>query len=90
MIVKIDRSFEKDTNRIKDKKLLIQIVSCIETVSTSSDLTEIKNLKKMKGAINHYRIRMGEYRIGVVIIGKTIIFERILHRKDIYKYFPAV
>ncbi len=88
MIIKIDRSFEKDTNRIKDKKLLNQIASCIETISMTSDLLGIKNLKRMKGAANHYRIRIGEYRIGVVIIGKTIIFERILHRKDIYKYFP--
>ena len=90
MIIKIDRSFEKDTNRIKDKKLLIQIASCIEIASVASDLTGIKNLKKMKGAANHYRIRIGEYRIGVVVTGKTIIFERVLHRKDIYKFFPSV
>lgn len=43
----------------------------------------------MKGAPYHFRIRIGEYRIGVVITGNTIVFERFLHRKDIYKYFPS-
>ena len=88
MIVKLDRSFEKDTNRIKDKKLLEQIASCLESISQVSDLSKIKKLKKIKGAPNHYRIKIGVYRLGTVITGNTIIFERCLHRKDIYKYYP--
>ena len=89
MIVKIDRSFEKDTEKIRNNHLLQKIVSCIESVKEASDKREIGNLKKMKGAPYHYRIRIGEYRIGVVISGNTIIFERFLHRKDVYKYFPS-
>jgi mRNA interferase RelE/StbE len=88
MIIKLDRSFEKDTNRIRDKKLLEQIAACLETCSNVTDLTKIKNLKKMKGAPNHYRIKIGDYRLGAVITGNTVVFERCLHRKDIYKYYP--
>ncbi|MBN4051234.1 type II toxin-antitoxin system RelE/ParE family toxin [bacterium AH-315-M05] len=88
MIVKIDRSFEKDTSKIKDKTLLRKIAYCIEFAAKASDLRSIKNLKKMKGSPGHFRIRIGEYRIGMVITSKTIIFERFLHRKDIYSYFP--
>ena len=88
MLVKIDRSFEKDTGKIKDKALIRKIAYCIEFAAKASDFREIKNLKKMKGALGHFRIRMGEYRIGIVITGNTIIFERFLHRKDIYSYFP--
>ncbi len=36
----------------------------------------------------YYRIRVGDYRIGVEVVGDEILFVRILHRKDIYRYFP--
>lgn len=32
MIVKIDRSFEKDTDKVKDKKILNLIANCIENI----------------------------------------------------------
>ncbi|MGH2412635.1 MAG: type II toxin-antitoxin system RelE family toxin, partial [Microcystaceae cyanobacterium] len=35
-----------------------------------------------------YRIRLGDYRIGLFIEGKTVTFARVLHRKEIYRYFP--
>ncbi len=88
MNVRIDHSFEKDTDRISDKKLLLKVADCIDSVGQAKCADEIANLKKMKGAPSHYRIRIGNYRMGVVIHGKDIIFERFLHRKDIYKYFP--
>ncbi|HBX50968.1 MAG: plasmid stabilization protein [Bacteroidetes bacterium RIFOXYB2_FULL_35_7] len=88
MNVKIDRSFERDTNKIKDNKLLDKIAACITDAMTSQSIDDIKGIKKLKGAPFHYRIRIGDYRAGVVIQGSDIIFERFLHRKDIYKYFP--
>ncbi len=37
---------------------------------------------------NYYKIRVGDYRIGIKFEHETLTFERILHRKDIYKVFP--
>jgi mRNA-degrading endonuclease RelE of RelBE toxin-antitoxin system len=37
---------------------------------------------------NAYRIRIGDYRLGIIFDGETLIFERVLHRKGIYRYFP--
>ena len=88
MNVKIDRSFERDTDKIKDKKLLIKIARCINSAEKANGVDEIKGIKKMKGPPFHYRIRTGNYRAGIVVRGNSIIFERFLHRKDIYKYFP--
>lgn len=47
-------------------------------------------VEQMKGYPNKYKIRLGPYRIGLTIVksSKTIVFERIAHRKDIYKIFP--
>jgi mRNA interferase RelE/StbE len=88
MIVKIDKSFEKDTDKIKDKKILFKIAECIERIQNSDDILSIKNIKKLKGSNKYYRIRLGDYRIGIIIENDIVEFVRFLHRKDVYKYFP--
>lgn len=88
MNVKIDKTFEKDTNKIKDKNLLLKIADCIENVQISEDIHSIKNIKKLKGSNKFYRIRIADYRLGLFFDKNTVEFIRCLHRKDIYKYFP--
>jgi len=88
MKVKVDRSFEKDTDKIHDPKLLEKIALCIEQVINCNSIKEIQNLKKLTGFKNHYRIRIGHYRAGLIIKNDEVFFERFLHRKDIYKYYP--
>jgi mRNA interferase RelE/StbE len=60
----------------------------ILTCKQSESLGEINNLKKMQGYESFYRIRLGDYRIGIEVFEDEIIFVRFLHRKDIYKFFP--
>lgn len=88
MVVKIDKSFQKDTNRILDQKLLSRIANCILNTRKISTPDQITNIKKLKGSPNHYRIKIGDYRLGVIISGSEIEFIRCLHRRDIYKFFP--
>ena len=88
MLVKIDKSFQKDTRKIKDKLLLNKIAAVISEVQKAENINQIKNLKKLKGSIESYRIKLGDYRIGIIISGSAFEFIRFLHRKDIYKYFP--
>ena len=86
MIVLIDKSFAKDINKINDKSILIKIAICITDIQNANSLSEIKNLKKLKGFESEYRI--GDYRICLIIENRKITFVRFLHRKDIYKFFP--
>ena len=88
MEIKIDKSFQKDTRRIKDRTILQKIAITIANVQRAQDLQEIKNLRKLKGTASMYRIRIGEYRLGILVEENTLIFIRFLHRKDIYKFFP--
>lgn len=88
MIIYIDRSFEKDTDRIRDKYLLSKIADCIEQIENAENIQAIKNIKKLQGTDKYYRIKLGDYRIGIQITNNTIEFIRCLPRKDIYKYFP--
>lgn len=84
----IDRSFEKDTDKIKDQKLLHSIADCIEGILNADKLSDIPNCKKLKGSKNTYRIRIGNYRIGFILEKQTVELIRFLPRNAIYKYFP--
>ena len=88
MIVRVDKSFVKDTDKITNRKVLLKIAAAIEAIQKTDSLKEIKNLKKLKGYDGHYRIKFSEYRAGVIIRSNEIIFERFLHRKEIYRYYP--
>ena len=52
MLVKIDRSFEKDIRKITDKNTLKRVASVIRQVQKADNLSEIKNLKKLSVADN--------------------------------------
>ena len=88
MEIKIDKSFQKDTRRIKDKSVLQRIANTIANVERAQTLEEIRNLKKIQGSASMYRIRIGDFRLGIIVSESSVEFIRCLHRKDIYKYFP--
>jgi len=81
-------SFLKDVNHIREKNAKKKIAVVITEVKAASSLLVIRNVKKMEGSENYYRIRIGDYRIGFRLQDKTLIFLRCLHRKDIYRFFP--
>ncbi|CAN5882353.1 type II toxin-antitoxin system RelE/ParE family toxin [soil metagenome] len=82
-------SFVKDLKRLRGSAAYERIKKlAFETFSRLDDLSSVANLKKIRNADNAYRVRIGNYRVGFVIEGDTVTFKRVLHRKDIYRYFP--
>lgn len=81
-------SFLTDLEKVKNAKLLTKIREAIENVEESNSPQEIRNFKKLKGSKTYYRIRIGQYRVGLKMENDTIIFIRFLSRKEIYRYFP--
>jgi mRNA-degrading endonuclease RelE of RelBE toxin-antitoxin system len=57
-------------------------------IPNCENFTAINNIKNIKGTKNAYRIRVGYYRIGFFLEENKIIFSRVLHRRDIYRFFP--
>jgi mRNA interferase RelE/StbE len=88
MIVSFDKSFSKSLDKIGDTIALKNTSKAIEKCEKANSLIEISNLKKLKGYKNYYRIKIGDYRIGVEIENETILFILISHRKNIYNLFP--
>ncbi len=88
MNFEIEKAFARDFRKLKSKELASSISLIIKQVSEASNQQEIPNLKKLTGYKSAYRIRIGDYRIGVIIERNTIIFVAFAHRKEIYKRFP--
>ena len=81
--------FNKDLIKIKNKNIFKDVSETIENVELSSNVLSIKNIKKLKGYKNAYRIRIRDFRIGIFVADDTVEYARIVHRRDIYKeVFP--
>lgn len=90
MEIEFKDSFLKDIRSIKNKKLLSRLKQFILTVENVDNLSQIPNLKKLKGQKNkvYYRSRIGDFRVGLIIKQDLVVFVRFLNRKEIYRYFP--
>jgi len=81
-------SFLKDLRTIEDKKLLSKVRIAIEELEAAEGILELRNVKKLRGSNNFYRIRVGDHRIGFAVEEGSIVLVRILNRKEIYRFFP--
>lgn len=88
MKVQFERSFAKDLKAVDDRTVLRRVQSLIEQLESSTRLQDIAQVKALEGERGYYRVRVGDYRLGIVLEGDTVILVRILHRKEIYRYFP--
>jgi mRNA interferase RelE/StbE len=86
--VEFRSSFARDLKRIRDRDLRRRVGEIIELVERVQSLQEVENIKKLRGGDCYYRIRVGDYRIGLLVEGDIVTFVRFLHRKDVYRYFP--
>ena len=82
------RSFAKDLEAIASKDLMQRVQEIINLVEKVRSLKDIPNLKKLRDGGDCYRIRIGEYRVGLVIVGNRVTFVRCLHRREVYRHFP--
>jgi mRNA interferase RelE/StbE len=86
--VRFKASFASDLRALKDKSLLERIKALITTVESAETPLEIPNVKKLRGGGAYYRVRLGDYRVGLDVEENAIVFVRVLHRREVYRYFP--
>jgi len=86
--VLFDKSFLQDIRKISDGKLKLRISKTILLIEEADTPHDIPNLSKMKGHESAYRIRLGTYRMGLFKEREAVRLIRVLHRKDIYNFFP--
>jgi len=59
-----------------------------EILPEATTLVSIGKVEQMKGYRHFFKVRFGNYRLGLQLVDEVLIVEIIAHRKDIYKFFP--
>ncbi|MCC5906600.1 MAG: type II toxin-antitoxin system RelE/ParE family toxin [Balneolaceae bacterium] len=88
MIVRFHKAFTKDLSKIKDKATREKIKKAILKMEKAPSPDKITNLKAIKGEKDAYRLRAGDYRIGLYLKTDVLELVRVAHRKSIYDIFP--
>ena len=88
MEVTVTKQFMKDVDKELDKSLQLQLADIIEQVRSLGTPQQIPNIKKLTGYKIAYRIKLGSYRIGFIYDDNKVILSRVMHREEIYRFFP--
>jgi len=89
MLIEFDKSFVKSLDKIRNPLINRRLEHIIAEFDKAIEIQELKNVKKLVGFQNYYRIKIGDYRLGIELKNPTTVrFIIIAHRKDIYKKFP--
>jgi mRNA interferase RelE/StbE len=81
--------FLKDLRKLKKQPVYQRVLNlAFEILPNTEDLKDLSNVKAMKGYPNRYRIRIGDYRVGIEVSGEQLEMMRVLHRREFYRYFP--
>ena len=87
--VRYAETFLKDLKQIKSTPYYQKIKRvCFTELPAYNAVADIKNLKKIEGYKDFFRIRIGDFRVGISIHGNKVQVLRVLNRKEIYRYFP--
>ena len=88
MTVEFRASFARDLRTIRDADLLARIQVAVEAVEQAEKLQDVPNLIRMQGGGTYYRLRVGDYRLGLSVTDNIVAFVRCLNWSEIYKNFP--
>ena len=61
------KSFERDLRRISDPVVPKRVRRSIEQVEAAEHLSRVRGARRLSGSGSLYRIRIGEYRIGLAV-----------------------
>ena len=86
MNIEYSKQFVRSAHKLSGK-YRESLRKVIENIKTADNLHEIRNCIKLAGLENYYRIRMGNYRIILLIriVDHTAIMQLLLSRGDVYK-----
>jgi len=87
MIVEYRKRFLKELSKIPSQTRLKIEKFVFEDLPKADSIFDIGIIEQMKGYRSYYKVRFGPYRIGLKIDKEKAVFERALHRRDIYRFF---
>ena len=81
------RKFRKNLEKLPNNDQLA-ILDAIETIEDATTFADISNLKAMQGYKNYFRLRVGNWRVGLFWTGTAFRLEDVGKRGDFYNRFP--
>lgn len=88
MEIRYHNQFHRDLRRLGNPSLAAQVEQVIEELKAASTMRDMRGVSRMTAPGEHYRVRIGEYRLGITMDGQTAILRRFLPRGEIYRRFP--
>ena len=76
--------FNRDLGRIRDRRIAQSVEQAIDTLKAANRLTEVPGITRLVNRGLRYRMRIGDYRLVMLMDDEGLILERILHRRDVY------
>lgn len=88
MKVTFKKTFFKDRERLPKEyqKKVDELV--FDVFPKISRISQLASLKAIAGYPGFFRARIGDYHIGFASRDDAIVVHRVLHRREIYRYFP--
>jgi mRNA interferase RelE/StbE len=68
MRIEFDESFFTSLKKLKNPTIHPKIIKIIQQAERAKSIQELTGVKKLKGYANYYRIRKGDYRLGLELI----------------------
>ena len=89
MKIEYEKKFLKELVKLKDKNIQEEVEKFVfDKLPLFNSLSDAQKIEKMSGYKEYYKVRFGNYRIGIKKENETIIIKTIKHRREIYKFFP--
>ena len=89
MKILYSKTLEKDLESIaRNAVIKKRLLELIEKLKAIGSFEELIGVKKIEGYKSYYRLRIGDYRLGIKLSGDCIELIRFLHRREIYRRFP--
>jgi mRNA-degrading endonuclease RelE of RelBE toxin-antitoxin system len=88
MKVDYSKAFKKDISKLRNQSLKQKLKKVILRLENEESLRTIPYCIKVQNHSTAYRIRIGDYRLGVYYKNNKIQIARFANRNDIYKLFP--
>jgi mRNA interferase RelE/StbE len=86
--VKYRKKFLKELSLIPSVQRIKIEQLVFKSLPEADSIHEIGSIEQMKGYPFCFKVRFGNYRIGLRMEDDVIVLEKALHRKDIYRHFP--
>lgn len=81
-------SFLRDLRRVRDAEIRRRVSEAIAELEAAPSLSAGAGVERLTAPGHYYRLRIRTYRLGMELEGDTLILRRLLHRREIYRYFP--